>query len=189
MVMYQFFSPFHEDVPVGLREIGTEQVLQMLRAGIVMALYRGMYERVHHMLHQVFMRSKPSMGNVKRGSYRLEILEARPRKSHIAQRMSHPSALEIQLYFYAPMLLEECMQKKLVPTVHSYNSCIRLGYAVQVVKKVLDACTQSAVLGSIQTALLSKVFSNTGTVIFKVIGSLKEQYSPQLERMCYAGSD
>lgn len=33
MSLFQFLSLFHEDEPVGLREMGTEQVRQVLRAG------------------------------------------------------------------------------------------------------------------------------------------------------------
>lgn len=38
MAMSKFLSMFYEDVPVGLRQMGTEQVHQVLHAGMEMAL-------------------------------------------------------------------------------------------------------------------------------------------------------
>lgn len=51
--MSQFLSLFHEDEPVGLRELGTEQVRQVLCAGMAMALYCQKNDCVHHMFRRV----------------------------------------------------------------------------------------------------------------------------------------
>lgn len=44
----QFWSLFHKDEPVGLRDTGTEQVHDVLRAGITIGLFCQKIGRVHH---------------------------------------------------------------------------------------------------------------------------------------------
>lgn len=60
------------------------------------------------------------------GSYAQEVLESLASKiPGLRQVMYRRSSLELQLYFFALMLLEECMQKKLVTTLHNYDICMR----------------------------------------------------------------
>lgn len=54
------------------------------------------------------------------------ILETRPREYEVAQVMNWPSAFEMQLYFHAFIILEECVETRLVLTVGMYNSGTQL---------------------------------------------------------------
>lgn len=56
--MYQCLLLLHEGVPVGLKEMGTEQKLQMLRSVIAMTLYCLKHEHVYHMLRLVLVDRK-----------------------------------------------------------------------------------------------------------------------------------
>lgn len=58
-----------------------------------------------------------------RASYVQKILESRPtKKSMLARVMSLPSSFEVPLYFLPLMSLLDLMQKKLMSTLHNYNS-------------------------------------------------------------------
>lgn len=61
------------------------------------------------------------------------------------------------------------MQKKLVSTVYRCGSGRRLGYAVQVVMKVLNADRRAAALGSNQIALQPFMLYNNCKVMFETI--------------------
>lgn len=60
----QFLLQFYEDVPVGLFEMETEQVRQVLHAGIAMEVYYQKDERVHHIVFRSFIYSKLFTGYV-----------------------------------------------------------------------------------------------------------------------------
>lgn len=64
------------------------------------------------MLLLVFMESKLSIRYVNRTTYTKKRLETRHGISLIERAMSHPSSLEIKLYFDSLLLLEESMQSK-----------------------------------------------------------------------------
>lgn len=57
------------------------------------------------------------------------------------------------VYFYGPMLLEDCIQYKLVLTKRNCNNGICLGFAVQLVVKACKVCTLVDLLGSMRIAL------------------------------------
>lgn len=54
MTMSQFFSFSHKGVQGRLREMRTERVRHVLRAGNVVALYSTKKEHLHYMSHRVF---------------------------------------------------------------------------------------------------------------------------------------
>lgn len=84
----QFLSVFHKDVLVGWKEIGKEQVLQVLRAGMAMALYCQDDERLYHIICWVFTNRKVFIGYLNGDIYMQKILEAWRRKYSTAQMMS-----------------------------------------------------------------------------------------------------
>lgn len=54
----QVLSLFQTEVQTGLRDMGTEQVRQLLCVRIAMALYLQKDDCVHHKLHRVFVDSR-----------------------------------------------------------------------------------------------------------------------------------
>lgn len=54
-------------------------------------------------------------------SYIQSILQTRPHKSTMAQAKSLQEPFEMQLYHHTFLVLEECMQTKLVSTVRIYK--------------------------------------------------------------------
>lgn len=80
------------------------------------------------------------------------------------------------------------MQTKLMFSVYDYSSSIRLGYTVQVIVKVWNACTPAAVLESLYNAVPPYMSYNCRRVILEVIDIHEEGHAPPLNQMCYAGS-
>lgn len=137
-------SLIYEDVLAGLREMRTDQVLQVLRAGIAMPLYCQKDANMHHMLRRVLVDNKMFIGHVIGARYMQKILKTLPQQSLMAQEMLRRSAFQMQLYFFAFMFLQACMGTKLVSTTRTYNSGMLLGFAGQVVMKAGNAFTRAA---------------------------------------------
>lgn len=156
--MYHFLSLFHENERAGVREIGTEQVSEVLLAGTAVTLYYQQDEGLHHTLCREFMDCNLSTRYMNGAGYILKILKTRPRTSFMAQAMSHPRAFEMQLYFHALIFLEECRWTKLVFTVRKYHSGKRPEYAVQLVMWAWNTHMPGAGSGSIQAALQPYTF-------------------------------
>lgn len=118
-----------------------------------------------------FVDNKLSIVYMKRAGIIQKIQEAQPLKSSRAQVASRPSAFEMQVSFHGLMFLEECMEMKLMCTVHNYNNDMRLRYAVRVMMKVWNACIPAAELESTPAALQPSTFYNNHTTMFQGIGS------------------
>lgn len=84
MYISQPLSLFHEDVPVGMRQIGTEQVCRVVQVGIVMALYCKTDEGMHHIFHRMFVDITLSTGHVNTASYIQKLQGTWPRRSPTA---------------------------------------------------------------------------------------------------------
>lgn len=113
MSMAQIGSLLHEDVLIGLMEIGNELVCQVVRGG------------VH--FRRVFVKCKLSVGYVNGVRYIKKVLELRPCKFRAEQATSRPRALEVQLYLHILMFLEQSMRTGLMSPVPHNNSCMPLG--------------------------------------------------------------
>lgn len=123
------------------------------------------------MFRWVFADRKLFSEYVNEAKHMQKILEPHSRKFLMSQAISLSSAFETLLYIHTLIFLEECMRTNLVSTVPTYNSCMRLGGETQVVVKTWNACTQSAGLGSVQTALQPHMFYNNGTLMFGFIST------------------
>lgn len=113
-----FMSVLQEEFPVGLKRVGTERVQHVLQATIGVALYYSDEERIDHMFHDVFVDNELAF---EAGRSMAEVfgLKSKSSKSALAQSMSHPSALQRQLYFHPSIFLEYCKPRTLVSTLHS----------------------------------------------------------------------
>lgn len=74
------------------------------------------------------------------------------------------------------------MHKKLVSTPCHLNSAMGVTYSVQLLVMPSSACTPSAGLGSIQSALLMYVFYNNHRVMFEATICNEQGYSLHLQR-------
>lgn len=78
---------------------------------------------------------------------------------------------------------------KLFSTVRNSSSGMGLIYMVQLVRKAYNACTQAAVLGSIQISLQVYVFYNYRAVMFEGIGIREKGMLRSRIKLFYARSD
>lgn len=102
----------------GLKGIGTNQLRQLLRAAIGMTLHCEKDERMHHIFHTVFVNNKLFLGYVNGSSYVQKILEScGSNKYALTQAMSQPGLFWTAVLVHALILLEYCMQERLVPTL------------------------------------------------------------------------
>lgn len=119
MGMAQFLLLFQEYLSGGLKGVGTEQVLEIQRTAIGIAIYCQKDEWVDHMFYLVFVDNSVTNEYVERASYVPNVLESRAsRKCALSQAIRHPSPFEVRLYLHALMILKVCMQEKLVCALH-----------------------------------------------------------------------
>lgn len=116
---------FHKNSRVGLKEVETEQVRQVLQASIGLAFCAQKDERLHHIFHDLFVNNGLSVGYVTEVSFVQKLLKLRGReRSALAQEMSHPSPFKMELHFQALIFLEDYLRNNLMSAIHNCNSAI-----------------------------------------------------------------
>lgn len=104
---------------------------QVFRAVIGMELYFQKDECVHYMYCKVFVGNNLPVGLMNIMKYVHKLLKPRLIKiCFLAQTMSQPSLIDLQLYFYSLMFPGDYIPKELVSTSASCNTGMRVLYAV-----------------------------------------------------------
>lgn len=99
------------------------------------------------------------------------------------------SLFELQLDFHALMILENCIQKKLLSILLRHSSDVRLAYTVQIVGMVWRTCTWAAGQSSIHIAWHSYMLCHYRRVVAEGTGSHEQGYYRKSQGPCYAIED
>lgn len=179
-----FTSMFPRAEPAGLRELGTEQVRQILRTALCIHRFNNTDARVGDMFHHVFVRKQCSLTYVLGGSYlQLAITDGgRKRPCSLAGSLSRPSCVEVLFYLHALQFLERKRSDKSLHMSVSYKVGTRVALAVQHVFSVWKHLIRVSNQDSMRSAVFPYLYYRQGQ--FQVLRVREDGFAPasQMER-------
>lgn len=148
---------------------------QVAQVAVGIAFYSKKRERQDHMLRHVSVDNNVDDGYVITESYGKNTLESNASNNcTMAQKMSGPKPLNVQLYFNAWRLLEDCMRKMLFLL---YATTIMIGFQLVVLVlspwtqqlnfKASEMCCKVLVIGRLYKAMIHR--SSEGVMLTVIL--------------------